>query len=126
MTDQQPALGSGEYGALYRQRVITALREEATRQHLFTRDHDEMSQAAIIQRLATAVVGVTYPELAAWKADTRTATLDEAAAAIQDFIDRDRAQFPARSNDRAALGGARQIVLGLHDQPHRTDAGDQP
>lgn len=43
----------------------------------------------------------------------RTAALHEAAAAIQAVIDADRAKFPARSNDRAALGGARQIVLNL-------------
>lgn len=47
----------------------------------------------------------------------RAAVLREAAAAIQDVIDRDRARSSARSNDRAALGAARQIVLDLIDGP---------
>ncbi|MFJ2004782.1 hypothetical protein [Streptomyces chartreusis] len=47
----------------------------------------------------------------------RETVLREAAAAIQAVIDADKAQFPRRSNDRAALGGARQIVLGLIDNP---------
>ena len=53
----------------------------------------------------------------------RAAVLREAAEAIQDVIDTDRARFPARSNDRAALGAARQIVLGLIDKPSRLAAG---
>jgi hypothetical protein len=57
----------------------------------------------------------------------RAAVLREAAAAIQDVIDRDRARFPARSNDRAALGAARQIVLGLIDGPrHMAAKAQQP
>ncbi|MFI6249017.1 hypothetical protein [Streptomyces sp. NPDC051016] len=50
----------------------------------------------------------------------REATLREAADAITEVIEADRAKFPRRSNDRAALGGAREIVLGLIDQPRRT------
>ncbi|MEW1565742.1 hypothetical protein AB0454_22485 [Streptomyces sp. NPDC093509] len=50
----------------------------------------------------------------------RNTVLHEAAAAIQDFIDRDRARSAVRSNDRAALGAARQIVLGLIDGPAAT------
>ncbi|MER5584073.1 hypothetical protein ABT090_20875 [Streptomyces asoensis] len=55
----------------------------------------------------------------------REAALNEAAAAIQDVIDTDRARFPQRSNDRAALGAARQIVLGLLGNPSRL-AAEQP
>lgn len=50
-------------------------------------------------------------------APTRRAALTEAADAIQAVIDVDRAYSPRRSNDRAALGAARQIVLGLIDKP---------
>ena len=56
-------------------------------------------------------------------AAARVAALGEAAAAIQDVIDRDRAEFPARSNDRAALGGARELILGLIDR-HAEDEPD--
>jgi hypothetical protein len=52
----------------------------------------------------------------------RAAVLREAADAIQAAIDADRAYSPARSNDRAALGGARQIVLDLIDKPRRPAA----
>lgn len=47
----------------------------------------------------------------------RTAILREAADAITAVIDADKARFPARSNDRAALGRAREIVLGLIGKP---------
>lgn len=47
----------------------------------------------------------------------REATLREAAGAITAFIEADRARFPRRSNDRAALGAAREIVLGLIGEP---------
>ncbi|WP_262059701.1 hypothetical protein [Streptomyces sp. STR69] len=50
----------------------------------------------------------------------RVAVLREAADAITDAIEADRAYSPRRSNDRAALGGAREIVLGLIDKPRRT------
>lgn len=49
----------------------------------------------------------------------RAAVLREAADAITAVIEADRAYSPRRSNDRAALGGAREIVLGLIDQPGR-------
>ncbi|MCU1612559.1 MAG: hypothetical protein JWO98_99 [Frankiales bacterium] len=47
----------------------------------------------------------------------RAAVVREAADAITAVIDADKARFPARSNDRAALGGAREIVLGLIGTP---------
>ncbi|GLP64265.1 hypothetical protein TUSST3_08850 [Streptomyces sp. TUS-ST3] len=57
----------------------------------------------------------------------RAAVLHEAADAITAVIERDRAYSPRRSNDRAALGGAREIVLGLIDKPRRlADEAQQP
>jgi hypothetical protein len=54
------------------------------------------------------------PLFAAERAAGRRDGLDEGAAALQDVIDRDRAQFPhARGQSRIALGGARQILIGL-------------
>jgi hypothetical protein len=54
------------------------------------------------------------PLFAAERAAGRRDGLDEGAAALQEVIDRDRAQFPhACGQSRIALGGARQILLGL-------------
>ncbi|MFF9129146.1 hypothetical protein [Streptomyces sp. NPDC014806] len=70
--------------------------------------------------MAAAVLAVVPPPV------DRAAVLREAADAIQDVIDADRDRFPRRSNDRAALGAARQIVLGLIDKPRRMAAAAQP
>lgn len=51
--------------------------------------------------------------LDAHAAEVRAATLADADAAITAAIDRDRALFPARSSDRAALGAAREIIRNL-------------
>lgn len=69
--------------------------------------------------IADAVMSVLPP------AADRAAVLREAADAITAVIERDRAYSPRRSNDRAALGGAREIVLGLIDQPGRVADEEQ-
>jgi hypothetical protein len=57
----------------------------------------------------------------------RATVLREAADAITEVIEADRAYSPRRSNDRAALGGAREIVLNLIDKPRRmADEAQQP
>jgi len=57
----------------------------------------------------------------------RAAVLREAADAITEVIEADRTYSPRRSNDRAALGGAREIVLNLIDKPSRmADEAQQP
>jgi hypothetical protein len=67
-------------------------------------------------RNAGRLYGQHLTEERAKAAAARTAALREAAAAIQDVIDRDRAKFPhARSQSRTALGGARELILGLID-----------
>jgi hypothetical protein len=74
-----------------------------------------------------AAVDALLPLFAAEREASRRDGLDEGAAALQEVIDRDRAQFPhSRSQSRIALGGARQILLGLLDDHARADAtGEQ-
>lgn len=82
---------------------------------------DEASAKANAGELADALANLLPPP-----AD-RAAVLREAADAITAVIERDRAYSPRRSNDRAALGGAREIVLGLIDNPRRVaDEAQQP
>ncbi|MEU0691948.1 hypothetical protein [Streptomyces uncialis] len=60
-------LGSVEYGAALRQRVIAAMTEEAQQHRLFEREQGPTARALAIQHLATAAIGVLYPQLQAWK-----------------------------------------------------------
>lgn len=53
------------------------------------------------------------PVVAAERADARVDGLREAAAALQAVIDRDRAHPHRRGQSWIALGGAREIILGL-------------
>jgi hypothetical protein len=61
--------------------------------------------------LADAMLAVLPP------AADRATVLREAADALTAVIAADKARFPARSDGRAALGGAREIVLGLIGEP---------
>lgn len=70
---------------------------------------------------ADALAAALLPLFAAERAAGRRDGLDEGAAALQEVID--RAQFPhARGQSRIALGGARQILLGLLNDPAAEEA----
>jgi len=85
---------------------MTTARQEA---------EQELAYAVGKTRAAELIAAALTEERAAGRADG----IREAAAALQHKFDQDRAQFPGRSNDRAALGGARELVLGLLDKPAR-------
>jgi hypothetical protein len=73
---------------------------------------DPLSEASI-NLIADAVMNAYAP-------GHRAELLAEAAATMQARIDADRARWPRRSNDRTALAGAREIVLGLINSPAAT------
>ena len=77
---------------------------------------DATESAAALAPLAAKIREHKAAHDAEVRAAGRRDGLREGAAAIQAVIDADRAKFPARSNDRTGLGGARQIVLSLIDQ----------
>lgn len=82
---------------------------------------DPLSEASI-NLIADAVMDAYAP-------GHRDEVLAEVAATMQARIDADRARWPRRSNDRTALCGAREIVLGLLGPadrlPARTDEMEQ-
>jgi hypothetical protein len=75
-----------------------------------------------IAAIADAVLAV----VAAERADGRDDGLRKAAAALQAVIDRDRAHPHRRGQSWIALGGAREIILGLIDARADGIAQEQP
>ncbi|MEU9597231.1 hypothetical protein AB0E06_10505 [Streptomyces sp. NPDC048109] len=100
--------------AALRDRIAAALyeRERPPREPVWA--DARPADREVFEAMADAVLPAVLPAPV-----DRIAVLREAAAAITDVIERDRAYSPRRSNDRAALGAAREIVLGLIDNPRR-------